>query len=104
MKASEIPALREKLTKACDEKIAQGYYIMAGVTFGTFTSGSGTALCCCPIGAATEERFLTEAAGKLGISYEDANRFANGFDGNRPTSNMARLGAEFHKKYIGSRE
>lgn len=104
MRASEIPALREKLIEACDKRIAQGYHIASGITFGTLVDTNGVTPCCCPIGAATDERFIRDAAVKLGIPYEEANRFAAGFDGSPATSNMARLGREFYKKYVGGKE
>lgn len=105
MRAKDIPAIREKLTKACDEAIAKGWEIRAGSTLQyEYRDGKGVT-CCCPIGAATGSRLLSDAVEVIGISYEGLNRFAAAFDGyDRSNSHMAKLGREFREKYLGGKQ
>lgn len=100
MRASEIPALREKLIEACDKRIAQGHRIVPGVTFETWVSTKGIKFACCPLGAATAKRAVEDAGAALGISEQDAVRFADGFDGGKGKSLMAKFGREFRERYV----
>lgn len=116
MKASEIPALREKLTKACDEKIAQGWEIVSGTRIFSYTATIGgkevmRVYKCDPLGAATEESDMVKIAKALKIRKADATRFAVGFAGfgirngyglrgTLPRSRAGQLGLELRQKYI----
>jgi hypothetical protein len=116
MKASEIPALREKLTRACDEKIAEGWEIVSGPRIYSYTvwmggEEVGRVWKFDPLGAATGETDITKAAKKLGIRKEDALRLSIGFSGlgvwcghplsgSTPLSRAGQLGLELRRKYI----
>ena len=116
MKASEIPALREKLTKACDEKIAQGWEIVSGTriySYTVWTGGeeTGRVWKFDPLGAATGETDTAKIAKALKIRREDATRLAVGFTGfgirngyglrgTLPRSRAGQLGLELRQRYI----
>ena len=94
MKKREIPALRAKLTEYVEAKIADGWEIVPGWTY---DRGKRQ---CCPMGAVTDDRWVTGAGEILGLDFQEIISFIHGFDRKRPENNhMYRLGIEFRERY-----